>query len=248
MFKLNNKLTSVLEDNGFNVEVEGDHIHLQQYTPAGEDWHLYIQHESDSCSFVDNFRDYTEDFDVDEEFSNLYGMSGAPDAETLLEDQNWKKDTLETCSTLLRYMKTQIFTLSNTKVTNRIPKKVIGLLNRSDISILTYEELDSYSDVNEKFTRCALSCFNSSETDRFTLFVTFNETYFREDCEWYEKPWYRFDKMFDSAIYEQFGCTMNELIKLYKEDNVQGIAKLKELADNHQTLLSLSEKISALYK
>lgn len=248
MFKLNNKLTSILEDEGFTVEVHENFVELSQYTPAGEDWSFEIQHKKDSVSFVYNFRDYADSFDIDEEFDNLYGMSGSPDVQGLLDDQNWKKEKLEECSTLLRYMKTQIFTLSNTKVLHRIPSKIVKLLNENDITILSYDELDSYSDVNEKFTRCALSCFNSSETGRFTLFVTFNETYFREDCEWYEKPWYRFDKMFDSAIYEQFGCTMNELIKLYKEDNVQGIAKLKELADNQQTLLSLSEKISALYK
>lgn len=248
MFKLNNKLTSILEDEGFTVEVHENFVELSQYTPAGEDWSFEIQHEKDSVSFVYNFSNYADSFDVDEEFDNLYGMSGSPDVQGLLDDQNWKKEKLEECSTLLRYMKSQIFTLSNTKVLHRIPTKIVKLLNENDITILTYEELDSYSDVNEKFTRCYLSCFNSRQSDRFSLVVTFNETYMRDDCQWYSRPWYSFDHMFNNAIYEQFGCTLSELIQMYKKDNADGIAKLQKLARNQDLLIKLSEKIVKLYK
>ena len=82
-----------LEKYGFTVEQEdGGDWAIQQYTPAGEDWGIYLGSLDDFKTFVDNF-------DPEKEFNTLWqakqnGLRGVPDPAELWQDQLWKKETL----------------------------------------------------------------------------------------------------------------------------------------------------------
>lgn len=84
------KLKKIIEKSGFNIEKCSNGYNLSQYTPAGEDWNLFVEK-------LEDIKETSENFDINEEFRVLFnsGLSGVPDVETLLNDQKWKQKTLE---------------------------------------------------------------------------------------------------------------------------------------------------------
>lgn len=101
--ELNKKIVDVIENNGFyySAVVEQDnefYIELYLDTPAGEDWHVIIWFNGSDNGFINSFRKYVEDFDVDEE-AEIYiesrGKRGVPSSiSVLVKDAEWKKETL----------------------------------------------------------------------------------------------------------------------------------------------------------
>lgn len=101
--ELNKKIVDVIENNGFyySAVVEQDngfYIELYRDTPAGEDWHVIIWFNGSDNGFINSFRKYVEDFDVDEE-AEIYiesrGKRGVPSSiSVLVKDAEWKKETL----------------------------------------------------------------------------------------------------------------------------------------------------------
>lgn len=104
--ELNKKIVDVIENNGFyySVVVEQDngfYIELYRDTPAGEDWHVIIWFNGSDNGFINSFRKYVEDFDVDEE-AEIYiesrGKNGIPSSirkiTEILNDAEWKKEKL----------------------------------------------------------------------------------------------------------------------------------------------------------
>lgn len=86
------KIKKILEDNGFKVEKVNGGYELSQYTPAGEDWIL-------SFNNLEDIIDYAENYEPAEDFVMWYearknGARGVPDNTTLWEDQQWKKELL----------------------------------------------------------------------------------------------------------------------------------------------------------
>lgn len=101
--KLNEKIIEAIENNGFccSAVMEYDNkfsIELYQYTTAGEDWNVIIWFDGSDNGFINSFRKYAEDFDVDEEaevFIELRGEYGVPSSISLLvKDAEWKKEKL----------------------------------------------------------------------------------------------------------------------------------------------------------
>lgn len=101
--KLNEKIIEAIENNGFccSAVVEQDngfYIELYQDTPAGEDWHVTIWFNGSDNEFINSFRKYAEDFDVDEEaeiWIKSRGEHGVPSSISLLvKDAEWKKEKL----------------------------------------------------------------------------------------------------------------------------------------------------------
>ena len=101
--KLNEKIIEAIENNGFccSAVVEQDngfYIELYQDTPAGEDWHVTIWFNGSDNEFINSFRKYAEDFDVDEEaeiWIESRGEHGVPSSISLLvKDAEWKKEKL----------------------------------------------------------------------------------------------------------------------------------------------------------
>lgn len=101
--ELNKKIVDVIENNGFcyDAVVEQDnkfYIELYRDTPAGEDWHVIIWFNGSDNGFINSFRKYVEDFDVDEE-AEIYiesrGKHGVPSSiSVLVKDAEWKKEKL----------------------------------------------------------------------------------------------------------------------------------------------------------
>ena len=86
------KISEILENNGFSIKNDGEEIWVSQYTPAGEDWNL-------SFNKLEEIIDYADGFDPEEEFNcwieaKMSGVSGVPDPSTLWQDQLWKQETL----------------------------------------------------------------------------------------------------------------------------------------------------------
>lgn len=107
---LNDKTIAILEEHGFHIESlneqDGEfYAELEQYTPAGEDWIVTIWFSGTDSSFADAFAEYASDFDVDEAVEIWIpnrGKNGVPaSVSTLLEDAEWKQDTLEECAIAL---------------------------------------------------------------------------------------------------------------------------------------------------
>lgn len=103
--KLNEKIIEAIEDNGFcySAVVEQDngfYIELYQDTPAGEDWHVTIWFNGSNNEFINSFRKYTEDFDVDEEaeiWIESRGERGVSSSiRVLVDDAEWKEERLQT--------------------------------------------------------------------------------------------------------------------------------------------------------
>lgn len=86
------RIKSILEDNGFCVTKNGDgccQYEISQYTPEGEDWVFYLEN-------LEEVTEYAEDFDINNEFRILFnsGLRGVPEPLELLKDQEWKKELL----------------------------------------------------------------------------------------------------------------------------------------------------------
>lgn len=81
-----------LEKNGFMVEKDDNGWNISQFTPAGEDWNVYV-------AKLDDFITIAENFDPEEEFemwleAKRGGTAGVPKIPELWQDQLWKQETL----------------------------------------------------------------------------------------------------------------------------------------------------------
>lgn len=103
--KLNEKIIEVIENNEFGHDAVAEqdneyYIELYQNTPAGEDWYVTIWFDGSNNGFINSFRKYAEDFDVDEEaeiWIKSRGKYGVPSSiREILEDAEWKKERLQT--------------------------------------------------------------------------------------------------------------------------------------------------------
>ncbi len=86
------KIRKILENNGFEITKESDGYNLQQYTPEGEDWNIYLDKMKD-------ITEYAENFDPEEEFemwieAKRGGVQGVPGVVALWQDQLWKQNLL----------------------------------------------------------------------------------------------------------------------------------------------------------
>ena len=86
------EIKKALKDNGFAVSKSDDGWSIQQYTPAGEDWWIYLGDLKD-------FEEFVRSFDPEDEFNNLWqakqnGFRGVPGPAELWQDQLWKQETL----------------------------------------------------------------------------------------------------------------------------------------------------------
>lgn len=72
---------------------------LRQHTPAGEDWIVDLEVNNDANTLVNSLRDYVNGFDIDYEVEVLVAMRGTHGVpgsiKTLLEDAEWKYETLK---------------------------------------------------------------------------------------------------------------------------------------------------------
>lgn len=112
MKTLSDKLLEVLENNNFLCDDEiteqnGEYyIEINQSTPKGEDWWETIWFDGTEEGFIEAISKRSSSFDVDEE-AEVYiegrGTSGIPDSiRDLIEDAEWKKETLHTLSRALQ--------------------------------------------------------------------------------------------------------------------------------------------------
>ena len=78
-----------LEKHGFIVKKEDNGWDISQFTPAGEDWHIFLFK-------LGEFESYVEGFDPEEEFENLFRgrPAGLPSVPELWKDQEWKQNLL----------------------------------------------------------------------------------------------------------------------------------------------------------
>lgn len=81
-----------LEENDWRVNVDGDEIELFWNTPAGEDFSVYIDDDTDLFGVA-------QDFDEDEHVTNWLdakasGVGGVPSARELVEDADAIHDKL----------------------------------------------------------------------------------------------------------------------------------------------------------
>lgn len=85
--------------NGWHCE-ERNYIELEKYSPAGEDFSMIIDFDMDSPinSFLENLKEYSEDFDVDEHVEMWIpsrGKRGCPESiSELVEDAEAIKDMI----------------------------------------------------------------------------------------------------------------------------------------------------------
>ena len=89
-------IKKILENNGFKVEKETSGFAISQYTPAGEDWSVYV-------SKLKDIKEYANNFDPEEEFSmwveaKNHGFKGVPGIAELWQDQLWKQEILKKCA------------------------------------------------------------------------------------------------------------------------------------------------------
>jgi hypothetical protein len=73
----------------FAVSEDGNGYNLQEYTPTGEDWNIYIDR-------LEDIIDYADYFDPEEEFEFWVkaDIRGKPSISELWQDQLWKQDYL----------------------------------------------------------------------------------------------------------------------------------------------------------
>lgn len=112
MKTLSDKLLEVLENNGFScdgdvTEQDGEYyIEINQYTPEGQDWWETIWFDGTEEGFVKSVSNRANGFNVDEEaeiYIEIRGEKGVPDSiGDLMEDAEWKKETLQTLSRVLQ--------------------------------------------------------------------------------------------------------------------------------------------------
>lgn len=85
--------------NGWHCE-EKNYIELEKYSPAGEDFSMIIDFDIDSPvdSFLENLKEYSEDFDIDEHVEMWMperGKGGCPGSiSELVEDAEAIKDMI----------------------------------------------------------------------------------------------------------------------------------------------------------
>lgn len=96
--------------NGWHC-AERNYIELEKYSPAGEDFSMIIDFDMDSPinSFLENLKEYSEDFDVDEHVEMWIpsrGKRGCPESiSELVEDAEAIKDIIfELWDALCGYM------------------------------------------------------------------------------------------------------------------------------------------------
>lgn len=250
-FVLDENVQSILEDIGdFNVEVNDKNVTLESLTDAGEDWYFEIPHEQSTFYFIQAFRQYAEEFDVEDEFRLLYegNAPGTPDAITLYQDQEEKKKLLDEVAKHLKYQQKQIEALSyqtNSQIKNPIPNHFVGFLNDNDIVITTLHEEDSYKDkydsvINEKFTYCSLAMFVSSE-ETYNISFKFNNSYIPEGLDYVR---YSFERQFAEATLNKYAFNVYDLICTYERDPSEALTKLKLLSENKKRIYEITDTIS----
>jgi len=85
--------------NGWHCE-ERNYIELEKYSPAGEDFSMIIDFDMDNpvVSFMENLKEYSEDFDVDEHVEMWIperGKGGCPGSiSELVEDAEAIRDMI----------------------------------------------------------------------------------------------------------------------------------------------------------
>lgn len=80
-----------LEKNGFRVEKDDNGWNISQFTPAGEDWNIYVAKLDDFITIAENF-DPEEEFEI--WFENRHKVAGVPPISELWKDQVWKQEIL----------------------------------------------------------------------------------------------------------------------------------------------------------
>ncbi|MBE6423057.1 hypothetical protein [Succinivibrio dextrinosolvens] len=255
IFVLDEGVQSILEDvGGFNVDVDNLHVSLETQTDAGEDWYFEIEHKNSTFDFIQNFRLFAEDFDVEDEFRSLFeaNAAGTPDAITLYQDQEEKKELLYEVGKRLKYQQHQIEALSCQdfkKIKSPIPEKVVKFLNENDIIITSIDEYDHVTDkynrvINEKFTSCSLAMFVSSE-EPYNISFEFNDSYIPADLDYVR---YSFGQQFAEAAYSKYAFPVYDLICAYDRDPSEGLSKLKLLSENRKKIIEITNKLEKLLK
>ena len=85
--------------NGWHCE-ERNYIELEKYSPAGEDFSMIIDFDIDNSvdSFLENLKEYSEDFDIDEHVEMWIperGKGGCPESiSELVEDAEAIRDMI----------------------------------------------------------------------------------------------------------------------------------------------------------
>lgn len=102
---MNKRLDFLLEEileHDFDVQQEDGNICLiSNFSPCGQDCNASIDTEDDAERFVENIREYANDFDVSYETylwldDTGHGKNGAPyDMKDVYEDMQWWKDSLQ---------------------------------------------------------------------------------------------------------------------------------------------------------
>lgn len=102
---MNKRLDFLLEEileHDFDIQQEDGNIYLiSNFSPCGQDCNASIDTEDDAEQFVENIREYANDFDVSYETylwldDTGHGKNGAPyDMKDVYEDMQWWKNSLE---------------------------------------------------------------------------------------------------------------------------------------------------------
>lgn len=102
--KLNDKIISIIEHNGFSIEEieeNGNEFYTEigQYTPEGEDWFETIWFDGTDNGFIEAVQNVSHNFDPDEAamvWIPCRGKNGVPESiKDLIADAEWKKEKLE---------------------------------------------------------------------------------------------------------------------------------------------------------
>ena len=103
------KLIDLMEDLGWTIRDLKDYEYLvsegktqlefNQFSPAGEDFNFYIEFNNNIQDFLNELREYVNDFDIDEHVKiwiDVLGQNGVPSTiRELLEDAESIKEMLE---------------------------------------------------------------------------------------------------------------------------------------------------------
>lgn len=95
-------LLDEIERLDYSIQKEDENVYLiSNFSPCGQDCNASIDTEDDADLFVENIRDYANDFDVSYETylwldDTGHGTNGAPyDMKDVYEDMEWWRDSLE---------------------------------------------------------------------------------------------------------------------------------------------------------
>lgn len=89
-----------IEELEWNIQDEGNDYLLSQFSPAGQDFNIYVNKADDVDTFINNIYKTYENYDISEEVSywvgvDGHGINGAPyELEDLLEDMKWCKQAI----------------------------------------------------------------------------------------------------------------------------------------------------------